>query len=736
MNARLTTLRDQAHARGFSEQTSPKERNWTHAFFDLYAHLPLPERQARSFAYALANEPVYIHDHTRIAGQTYQRCPGAAGIEAHGSQLDPRWQDFAALPVAARLVRERLPDHAAYAKYFNDGAGLGHVCWDFGRLLKLGSEGVVRMAQDASAKTDDAQAGEFYSCVEIVHHGLIEWVERHVKKLRELAGEAETGRAVELREMADICARVPAGPARTFREAVQSFFFQHLAAMFENPQGGNGPGRLDYYLWPYLDADLQAGRITLEDARDLITELFIKLHERIAPSDGWVEAIVVAGRRPDGTSAVNPLSHIIIDVFTELKQTHPSIYVRLHDDAPDDFVDLTVRYLIEGGNRAQVYGDDNMISALHEDGVAIEDARHWCAGGCMEVSPQGCSGDLLFTFAHNVPRTLELVLNAGKLLNGDGEQAIPHTKTLADYDRFDDLLADFEAELERELRLLLARLDIYLECLAKYRPSFLLSSMTHDCMERGRAINNGGARYQDYGGSGVGIPNVGDSLYALKRAVFEDKAFTGQHVLDALRADFEGHDGMCAYLRNLPKYGSGDPEPTALVDRVLRTFCRIIKSHRNPFAGHCRPIILGFTWVVSHGLQVGATPDGRKAGRPLAQSLSPQSGSAAKGITTAITDACALSLQEVGGGGSMMWDIAADWAKPEFVKPLLLTFIKQGGHIFQGNVTSVEQLVEARKRPEEHRDLMVRVGGYSARFVTLSDAMQREIIERHRYAGA
>ena len=735
MDSRLLAFRDEAYARGFGQPSSPKEEHWTRAFFERYADLPLAERQARSLAYALTNEPVYIHDHTRIAGQMYQRCPGSAGIEAHGSGLDPRWQDFAALPVAARMVQDQFPEHAPYGKYFNNGVGLGHICWDFGRLLELGSNGIIQMAREASDRTNDPEAREFYAGVEIVHRGLVEWVERHVSKLTEMIRAAEPERAAELREMADVCARVPAGPATTFRDAVQSFFFQHLAVMYENPQGGNGPGRLDYYLWPYLQAELDAGRTTLDEARDLVVELFIKLHERIADGDGWVEAIVAGGRNPDGSSGVNPLSHIIVDVITELRQTHPSVYVRLDNDAPDDFVDLTVRYLIEGENRAQVYGDDNMIAALHADGVAIEDARHWCAGGCMEVSPQGCSGDMLFTFAHNVPRTLELIMNGGKLLNGDGEQAIPHEKTLADYGSFDELWADFETELERELRLLLRRLDMYLGCLATYRPSFLLSSMTHDCMERGRAIMDGGARYQDYGGSGVGIPNVGDSLYALKRALFEDRAFTGRQVLDALRDDFAGHEHVHAYLRKLPKFGSGDPEAVEMVDRVLRTFCRIIKSHRNPFGGHCRPIILGFVWVVSHGQQVGATPDGRKAGRPLAQSLSPQSGAAVDGITAAINDATSLSLLEAGGGGSMMWDIASDWAKPEFVKPLLLTFIEQGGHIFQGNATSVDDLIEAQKRPDEHRDLMVRVGGYSARFVTLSEATQQEIIERHRYRG-
>ena len=734
MNPRVQALRDEAYARGFGATRSPKEANWSHAFFELYADLPLAERQARSFAYALANEPVYIHDHSLLAGQTYQRCPGAGQVEANGCESEPRWREFAVRPVAARRVAQELPDHAAYARCFNDGVGLGHVCWDFGRMLEHGCRGIIALAHSASPRTQEPKATEFYACVEIVHRGLTQWVYRHVQKLRAMAGAATPGRAAELHEMADVCSRVPAGPAKTFREAVQSFYFQHLAVMFENPNGGNGPGRLDYYLWPYLEADLAAGRTTLDAARDLITELFIKLHERIATGDGWVEAVVVGGRGRDGSSAINPLSYLVIEVISELKQTHPSVYVRLHDDAPDDFVDLVARYVTDSENRAQVYGDDSMIAALHADGVAIEDARHWCAGGCMEVSPQGCSGDMLFTFAHNVLRTLELVLHGGRPLVGDGEQAIPYTKTLADHDTFEGLWDDFEQELERELRLMLARLDIYLDVLAEYRPAFMLSSMVHDCLERGRSLNDGGARYQDYGGSGTGIPNVGDSLYALKRGVFEDKVISGKLLLDALRADFEGFEEVHAYVRNLPKYGSGDPGPTAMVDRVLRTFCRIIKSHRNPYAGHCRPIILGFTWVVSHGALCGASPDGRKARRPIAHGLSPQSGAAVNGITAAINEATSLSLGEVGGGGSMMWDIQSDWAAPEIVEPVLRSFIGRGGHIFQGNVTSVEQLMDAQKRPDEHRHLMVRVGGYSARFVTLSQATQTEIIERHRFA--
>ncbi|MFC1527031.1 pyruvate formate lyase family protein, partial [Candidatus Latescibacterota bacterium] len=576
---------------------------------------------------------------------------------------------------------------------------------------------------------------QFYGCVEIVLQGLLVWVDRHVSALADEAlAAADPERRGELEEMAAVCARVPRHPATTFREAVQAFWFQHLAVMFENPFGGNGPGRLDYYLWPYLEADLAAGRITMAAAGELMTELLIALHERIAPHDGWVEALPVGGRMRDGTSAINPLSYMIIELMIELEQTHPSVYVRLHDDAPEDFVNLTARYLIAGRNRAQVYGDDAVIRALHTDGVALEDARHWTAGGCMEVSPQGCNCDLLFAFAHNVARTFELVINGGCLLQ-TGERAIDHHKTLADYGSFEELYADFATELEREVRILLRRLDIWLECYAEFRPSFLMSSMTHDCLERGRTINDGGARYTDYGGSGVGIPNVGDSLYAIKRTVFDEGRFTGGELLEAMRADFAGHEQVRAFVRSLPRYGSDSEEVDALVDRVLVSFSDILHTHRNPHGGRCRPIILGFVWVVSHGEQVGAMADGRRSGQPLAHGLSPQSGAAVKGVSAAISSATRLSLERASGGGAMMWDLDEAWATPEVVKALLKTFIAGGGHIFQGNVMSVDRLLEAQSNPEDHPDLLVRVGGYSARFAALSEATQNEIIQRHRYCG-
>lgn len=733
VDSRLLDYYEQTKSHWDDKRTSPMEANWTKAFFELYADLPLSERQARAFAYALNNEPVYVYPHELIAGHLYQAIPGSQAVSINGSELDPKWNDYAVMPVAVKSIPE---DEFSDKHFFLSRTAFpGHISWDFGMILSQGVEGMLARVAELRATTKDDKAHEFYTGVEISLQALLDWTAKHIERLQSAAEqEPDSLRRAELLQMADICKRVPAQPATTFREAVQSFHLQHMAVMFENPNGGNSPGRLDWYLWPYLEADLAAGRITRDVAYNLVLELFIKIDERMHHIDGWVEAIVVGGTNPDGTCAVSPLSHMMIEAIMELDVTHPSVYVRLPSDAPRDFVDLCTRYIIDGGNRCQIHSDDATITALVKDGVCPEDAAMWGAGGCMEVGMQGMSGDLLYCFTHNVARTFELVINGGKLLL-TGERAIPYTRELCDYADFEELYSAFEQELGRELTIRMRRTDIFAKAYAKYRPSFLQSSMVHDCLERGRNLLDGGARYPDYGGSGLGIPNVGDSLFAIKKAVFDEKKYTGQQILDALRANFQGYDEMQAYLRSIPKYGSGSEEATAMVDRVLLSFTNALKKHKNPHGGHGKPVMLGFIWVVGMGLEVGATPDGRLATTPLAQSLSPQCGSATNGVTAAIIDATSLSLDQISGGASMMWDINTFWAKPEYIRPVMESFIRLGGQIFQGNVVSPDKLREALLNPEKHRDLLVRVGGYSARFTTLDKHTQEEVINRYRYEG-
>jgi len=698
---------------------SPKEASIAHAFFDLFADLPLAERQARSVAYALEREPIVYTPGEHIAGQVFQGVPGS-GDPLLGGGPHPGWASYSVAGVAPGWVSERLPDHDLYGKHFSDGAAPGHIGWDWRLVLEMGLEGLRARHAEAADSAVDAKSREFHACAVIALDGAIAFADRVAE-----------GAAPELRP---ICERVPRLPARTFREAVQSFWTQYLAVMFENPYGGNGPGLVDRFLWPYLERDLEHGCITEEDAYDLILELLIKLDERIHPHDGWVEAICVGGRTADGGGAESRLSEMLVRGIMELNQTHPSVYIRLRDDAPGWFRDLTTDYLLHGGNRAQVYGDDRVIEALVAAGHSWEDACEWMAGGCMEVSSQARNCDFNFTFVHNIAWTLEAVLHGGvvPLL---GQRVAPLSRTLADYTTFEDLYAAFEAELRRELDLLFSRLDIYYKAYALFRPSFLISTMVHDCFERGRALNNGGARYADFCGSALAIPNVADSLTAVRLAVYEDRICAAEELLDALKADFAGHEELRARLLAYPKYGQESSAADAMANSVLRIVADASDAHVTPGGGRVRPLVLGFVWVAQLGLVTGALPDGRKACEPLAHGLAPQCGSGTRGLASVINSATSLDLHRVSGGASMMFDLDPAWATPEAVEAVVRVFIERGGQIFQGNTSDFERLLEARAHPERHRDLLVRVGGYSARFVALPPEIQDEIIGRRRYAG-
>ncbi len=717
MSPRLRRFLSTAHARGHEPHTSPKEANLTHAFFELYADLPLLERQARSLAYALAEEPLVFDPDETIAGQIWQACPGAGDPFAHGGK-DPRWQAWSAVGVAPQWVAERLPECPESDRRL--AASPGHIGWDWRLVLELGFSGLRERFEQAALATDDADAREFHQAVIIALDGAIAFARRIAE-----------GAAPELR---DRCERVPVLPARDFREAVQSFWTQHLVVMFENPHGGNGPGLMDRILWPWLQRDLNRGAITLDEAREIVTELFIKLDERIARHDGWVEAICVGGRTADGGGAETPLSRIIVESIMSLKQTHPSVYIRLRDDAPEDFVSLAADYLRSGGCRAQIHGDDRIIESLVGAGISHEDACEWMAGGCMEESPQGRSGDFVFTYVHNLASTLEAVLHGGTppLL---GERIAPVEQDLTGYASFEDLFEAFRREADRALRLMLRRVDVWVEAFARFRPALLLSSMVHDCLERGKPVSAGGARYQDYCGSAIGIPNVADSLLAIERAVYREGLVDPETLLEALRGNFEGHESLRRRLLRMPRFGQDDPEADGMAQRVLDCYLRPCEEHVTAFGGRVRPIVLGFVWVVHMGATTGATPDGRRAGEPLAHGLSPQCGSADRGLTAALRSVTRLDLPRISGGAAMMFDLDPAWAKREVVEAVLRTFCSLGGQIFQGNVLDTEQLERAIEEPELHRDLIVRVGGYSARFVSLSETTQQEILRRRRFAG-
>ncbi|MBN2310308.1 MAG: hypothetical protein JXR94_15140 [Candidatus Hydrogenedentes bacterium] len=734
MTEHLKAILAAAIRRGNEPQPMLRAENQTRAYFELFAHLPLRERQARSFAYALVNEPVRVFPAERVHGMFYQ---GPDPQYAH-----PDWGEHCVGHAAARRQAEEVPefapfiqcpgDDARHAFIISDGGLPGHVAWNYDLILSLGVEGLMARHREALSRATDPEARAYYEAVLICLDAVLEWNARHVAELRRLlADSVEPDERARLEESIRVMERVPAKPARTFHEAIQSFFFQWQCVMYEAPYGGNGPGRLDYFLWPYLERDT----LSCQEAAALVAELFIKIDERAHLSDGHVNTIVVGGVKPDGTDGVNPLSTMMLDVFEALQISHPAVYTRIGDTSPPAYVDRCVEYMLNGNNRAQILVDEPIIRAMmREARMQFEDAAMYMCGGCMEISPHGMNSDLLFAFYYNLPKTLELLITGGECLI-TAHPRIPMACSLRDFDTFDGFYEAFGREVRRVLHAKFRCLDIWSEEMARCRPTFLLSSMTADCLERGRGQQDGGARYADYGGSPLGIQNAADSLFAIKTAVFDDAFCSADELIDALRRNFHGYEALHRRLLAVPKYGVGDSGADGMMDRVLTTVCSTFDAYTNRHGGRCKPVVLTFVWAPVLGRDLGASPDGRRAGQPIAHGLTPQSAAMRNGLTAAINSYTSISNDLVSGGASTMWDMDPEWIDSGLLRAILRAFARQGGQIFQGNTTSVEELRKAMDAPEAYPNLMVRVGGFSARFVNLDRCLQEEIVARRRHTG-
>lgn len=705
--------------------------NWGKAFFETCRDEPLRRRQALAFAHTLKAEPVMSLDgqlsgllHNPSCGYWYPRKHDVSALYPEAKDFDPFHR--AAQRIAAELPELLREDGISSVEEMERSGGRyhfpiqcapGHIGWRWDWVVKDGFAGLLgRIAR--SMTTADAKGHEELEGMKICVEAALAWAEAH------LAIAAPHQRAV--------LERVPRHGARNFLEAVQAFHFAYILGLYDCPYGGNGPGRLDYHLWPYLEADLRSGAQTLDFARNLLDELFILFNERCGFGE---ETIVVGGCHADGSCAANALTKIAVESIMTLKRfLQPPVYIRVPKDAPDWLWDLSARFLAEGGNRAQILNDEAIVQAVAADGhIPLADARDYMCGGGMEVSPFGMNGDLLFTGFFNVGKVLELALTCGSCLL-TGERLGAPSAGLAGFGTFEELYAAFLAELDRRLTNSFRRMDIHAEELARLRPAFFVSSLVADCVENARVINDGGARYEDFGSTPLGIPNAADSLLAIKKAVFEQSFVEPGELLEALRANFVGHEALRLRLLALPKYGQGDAEADALMGRLVEDICAIYANYRNHLGGRVKPMIMTFVMAPIVGSSLGAMPDGRRARTPIAHGITPQAAAMTGGISTVMRSATSVPLALFSGGASHMWDFDAALANAGALRPLLEVFFKSGGQMFQGNMASVEEMRAAVADPEPHRGLTVRVGGFSAAFVSLGENVQTEIIERHHHA--
>ena len=627
--------------------------------------------------------------------------------------------------------------------------GIGHFTMNHPKVLKLGLSGIIAEAEERyNALTPEERLGDkglFYDALIRSLRATILFANRYADLAASLAErETDPQRAEELRTIARVCRRVPEHPAQTFHEAVQAVYFIHLVAQIESGGNSISLGRIDQILYPYYLADRQAGRITPEQARELLSLLFIKtneiwniLEEAYIPAGEGVEGkttqnVTVGGVGADGEDATNELSYIGLDAFADVRTVQPNFGVRLSAKAPKDFFLKAIEYAIHGVP-LHLFNDEAITTSLQRAGHTLEDARNYGVVGCLEPNAQGRSFASTFAVQFSGIKCLELALSNG-VDNIFGYQSGTESGDPATFTSFDDVWNAYDAQVSHFLGQMAKGMAVLDQAVAELVPSPFASAMIDGPMEKGLDLTRGGAIYNSTGVQFIGFSNVVDSLYAIKMAVFEDRAISLQELADCLEDDWDDAEDKRAYfLHKIPKYGNDNDEVDAMAATVLGHFCDEVLKHKNYRGGAFWPGVFAVGFHITMGAFAAASADGRHAGDVLGNGITPTNGVALSGPTAVLNSVTKLPLTHVHNGVNLNMRFNPSSLKSEILMPLVQTYFRQGGVQVQFNMLDSATLRAAQAHPEKYRDLVVRVSGYSALFTGLSETAQNEIISRMEY---
>jgi len=586
---------------------------------------------------------------------------------------------------------------------------------------------------------------EQLTAMEIAADAIILYARRHAEKLRELAQqEADSSRKKELEKMADICDRVPAQAPESFWEALQQYWFVHLGVITEyNTWDSFNPGRLDQHLLPFYRRDIETGALTEEQARELLQAFWIKFNNQPAPPKVGVTAeesntytdfclINLGGVNENGEDAVNELTYLILDVVEEMRLVQPSSMVQISKKNPDNYLKRAIKIIKTGFGQPSVFNTEAIIQELVRQGKSIVDARSGGASGCVETGAFGKESYIL-TGYFNLTKVLEVTLNRG-VDPRTGKEIGIKTKGPAAYVTFEELFAAYRKQLEYFIDVKIKGNRIIERLWAEYLPAPFLSILIDDCIQHGKDYNNGGARYNTSYIQGVGIGSITDSLTAIKFNVFDNKNLRLEELQEALRYNFEGNNTLRRMLLDeTPKYGNDDEYPDQIMREIFESFYQAVDGRPNTKGGHYRINLLPTTCHVYFGKVTEATPDGRKAGEPLSEGISPVQGADRKGPTSILKSAAKMDHLRTGGtllNQKFTPQVLENEEGIEKLAQLIRAYFTMDGHHIQFNVVTADTLRKAQREPEKYKDLIVRVAGYSDYFVDLGVDLQNEIIKR------
>ena len=603
------------------------------------------------------------------------------------------------------------------------------------------------LAARGSLSPDETQTLDFYRATRSALEGIMAYAGALSARALELArAEKDPARKRNLEAMASVCAQVPARPARTFREAINGLWILQIAIHAESINMAISPGRLDQILLPWYQQDIAGGRLTIQEAMELVGCLWLKLNdntnlvpetgEELFGGAGTVPAVTLGGITEAGEDAVNDLTYIMLRITELLKTRDPSLNARYHLEVNSSlYRDRVAEVIASTQSVPAFYNDIAAIKTLENQGIATGDARDYAIIGCVELSASGRSYDASSSIMLNLVSALELALyNGTRPITGD-EQIGPATGTAGSFRTFEEFWVAFKTQLRWLIGQAIQLNEMMGRTHQEHLPTPLLSALFQGPMEKGKDLIFGGARYNSSGATHIGFADTVDSLNAIEKGVFIDHRCTFPELLEALKRDFEGDTVLHAYLVNrTPKYGSEDPLAVKNSRNLLRFLYETYQGYTNYRGGRYRPAYWTMTNHAGQGKLSGALPNGRRAYRIFASGITPVS-QAASGLAPCLNAVGGIDALHIPGGEAFNLKYSAIKDQDDLQKfsQAILAYFRTGGLHIQFNIMSYEMLLDARAHPEDYPELLVRVSGYSAYFKDLNDAMKDEIITRTAY---
>ncbi len=662
--------------------------------------------------------------------------------------IKPYWEGKSLEDVLKKEYGKEINEIAKVVKINQKDHAQGHICPNCEKWLKKGPAGIKAEAEKY-LETASGDKKDFYESVIIVMEGVQQFIMRYCSFLLE---KAETEKDKIKKEnmilTAENCKNISSRPAENFHEAVQSLWFLFVVLHMESNASSFSPGRMDSFLYPYYKKDIEKGILTNEKALEIIECLWLKFNEivymRNSHSAKYFAGfpigfnIAVGGQNEKGEDFVNELSFLFLKAQEHLGLPQPNLSVRLHKGTKDKILKEAIKVVAKGSGMPQFFNDEAVIPAMEALGISEKDARNYAIVGCVELTTQGNNLGWSDAAMFNLNKILELTLNGGKCLL-TGEQLSENFGDLTTYKTFEELEKSFEKHLNIFMDKMVLACEKVEEAHINLLPSPFLSSVIDNCIEEGKDVTQGGAKYNFSGIQMIQVANLADSLWAVKKLVFDEKKISKEELLSALRDNFKGHEITRAVILNrAEKYGNDIDEVDMMGVKWAEYFKKRLENFRNYRGGLYHTGMYTVSAHVPMGENLGASPDGRLAEEPLADGgMSPVYGRDIKGPTAVLKSVSKIDKKLTSNGGLLNMKFLPEFFRTETgidkFANMMRGFVDLEIPHIQFNVVRKEDLIAAKKNPENYRGLTIRVAGYTAYFTELSEKLQDEIIARTSY---